>query len=90
MRLSSPLILIVDAPLPAILFYDYIVTFTSEVQLFWRPRNKITLPSILFFLTRYLTLFGHILLATEVFMFPVNDSVSVPPSDHRHSFPVLT
>lgn len=73
---------------PAILFYDYIITFSSEVQHFWlAPRNKAAWPSILFFFTRYLTLFGHVLLAIEVFMFPVNDTVSVPPSDHRRPFP---
>ncbi|EIM87608.1 uncharacterized protein STEHIDRAFT_156562 [Stereum hirsutum FP-91666 SS1] len=59
----------------SILFYDYIITFSSEVQHFWlAPRNKAAWPSILFFLTRYLTLFGHVLLAIEVFMFPVNDT----------------
>ncbi|EIM86378.1 uncharacterized protein STEHIDRAFT_156702 [Stereum hirsutum FP-91666 SS1] len=55
-----------------IFFYDYVLTLGSEVRYFWPPRNRLTWPSFLFFLNRYLSLLGNILFAIEDFMNPVN------------------
>lgn len=61
----------------AIFFYDYVLTFGSEVEYFWPPRNRLTWPSFLFFVNRYLSLFGNILFAVEDFMNPVNFEVRI-------------
>ena len=49
---------------PGILYYDYLLTFSREVEYFWpisRPcMNGI---SVIFFLNRYLAIFGHIPIA---------------------------
>ncbi|TBU44167.1 hypothetical protein BD309DRAFT_862854 [Dichomitus squalens] len=45
----------------ALFVYDYLMTFDSEVALFWLPR-RITGSSVIFFLNRYLTLTVQILL----------------------------
>lgn len=52
--------------LVAILYYDYILTFSSEVHLFWsRPCRN--LPSFFFFLSRYSALLLHIPITLEFF-----------------------
>ncbi|KAL5476769.1 hypothetical protein ACEPAI_2955 [Sanghuangporus weigelae] len=43
----------------AILYYDYLLTFGEEVRFFWR-RRKANSVTILFFLNRYLSIFGII------------------------------
>ncbi|KAL5498712.1 hypothetical protein ACEPAH_2067 [Sanghuangporus vaninii] len=43
----------------AILYYDYLLTFEEEVRFFWR-RRKANSVTILFFLNRYLSIFGVI------------------------------
>jgi hypothetical protein len=40
---------------PVILYYDYVLTFTSEVEHFWGA--PLTLGNVLFFINRYFTLF---------------------------------
>ncbi|KAI0329488.1 hypothetical protein GY45DRAFT_1371562 [Cubamyces sp. BRFM 1775] len=40
-------------------FYEYIVTFSDEVNLFWK--RQMSSASIIFFLNRYLTLLGYLL-----------------------------
>ena len=42
-----------------ILFYDYLITFGDEVQLFWR--RKWTGATVLFILNRYIVLLVHII-----------------------------
>ena len=55
------------------LIYDYVVTVTYEVRLFWR--RKATGASLLFFANRYLTLFLYIFeITTNVSM---SDAVSL-------------
>ncbi|EJD05471.1 uncharacterized protein FOMMEDRAFT_145007 [Fomitiporia mediterranea MF3/22] len=44
--------------LDPVLYYDYLLTFGEEVRFFWRRRaNSVT---VLFFLNRYLSIFGNI------------------------------
>ncbi|KAF7299846.1 hypothetical protein HMN09_00991600 [Mycena chlorophos] len=50
--------------------YDYFITFDIEVQRFW-GRKKTTLPSMLFFVNRYLVLLGNIPFMFEAFWFSV-------------------
>ncbi|TFY65570.1 hypothetical protein EVG20_g5517 [Dentipellis fragilis] len=60
-----------------ILYYDYLLTFTAEVQLFWlsgSPR-RLSWPSILFLICRYGALLGHIPLIIEVFISPVDNNL---------------
>ncbi|KAA1473570.1 hypothetical protein DENSPDRAFT_882148 [Dentipellis sp. KUC8613] len=59
-----------------ILYYDYLLTFGAEVQLFWlsgSPR-RLSWPSILFLICRYGALLGHIPLIVEVFVSPVDNN----------------
>ncbi|KAI0250885.1 hypothetical protein BJV78DRAFT_1216044 [Lactifluus subvellereus] len=44
----------------AILYYDYALTLSREVEFFWPPYNPIGWVSFLFFLNRYVPIFGHI------------------------------
>lgn len=43
-----------------ILYYDYALVFSNEVKYFWPPKNRITRPSALYLITRFLSIFGHI------------------------------
>lgn len=43
-----------------ILYYDYILTFTREVESFWPHRNRVGFVSSIYFLNRYVAIFGHI------------------------------
>ncbi|KAF9479468.1 hypothetical protein BDN70DRAFT_983710 [Pholiota conissans] len=49
--------------LPAILVYEYSITFASEVDRFWYRRQS--WPSLMCYLNRYLVLFGHIPIVFE-------------------------
>ncbi|KAI0658151.1 hypothetical protein C8Q70DRAFT_917901 [Cubamyces menziesii] len=51
MRLISP------STIPALLTYEYIITFNQEVALFWQ--RKLTGASMLFLCTRYLALISY-------------------------------
>jgi hypothetical protein len=42
---------------PAILYYDYILTFSIEIERFW---TRLSWASCFFFMNRYLVLLGHI------------------------------
>jgi hypothetical protein len=59
--------------LAAILYYDYLLTFSVEFECFWTPRWR-TWGSILFFFNRYLTLLGHIPVIYEFFFWAESDS----------------
>ncbi|TFK49497.1 hypothetical protein OE88DRAFT_1663120 [Heliocybe sulcata] len=54
----------VDSSL-SILYYDYALTFRIEIDRFWIPR--FTWASFLFYLNRYLGIFGHIPVALQLF-----------------------
>jgi hypothetical protein len=43
-----------------ILYYDYNLTFSSEVESFWPHRNRLGFVSSVYFLNRYVAVFGHI------------------------------
>ncbi|EPQ50716.1 hypothetical protein GLOTRDRAFT_133818 [Gloeophyllum trabeum ATCC 11539] len=49
----------------ALLYYDYTLTFEIEVDRFWTP--KFTSASYLFYLNRYLGIFGHIPVILQLF-----------------------
>ncbi|TBU39298.1 hypothetical protein BD309DRAFT_872584 [Dichomitus squalens] len=72
LRLPSPpsadsdyIIRIASAVALAILYYDYILTFSAEVALFWKA--CFSLASFIFYLNRYLTLFSHLLVLYELY-----------------------
>ncbi|KIK57205.1 hypothetical protein GYMLUDRAFT_173063, partial [Collybiopsis luxurians FD-317 M1] len=44
----------------AIVIYDYLLTFDLEVERFWKSQSTLGLASILFYINRYLPLFGLI------------------------------
>ncbi|KAH9893594.1 hypothetical protein C8Q73DRAFT_647649 [Cubamyces lactineus] len=60
----------------AFLAYEFLITFDSEVELFWMP--KMTGAAALFICNRYLPLLGYILVMCEYI--PMSDSVSSWPS----------
>jgi Family of unknown function (DUF6533) len=43
-----------------ILYYDYALTFSREVEFFWPHENRVGWVSSLYFLNRYVAIFGHI------------------------------
>ncbi|TFY52196.1 hypothetical protein EVG20_g10661 [Dentipellis fragilis] len=54
-----------------ILYYDYLVTFSAEVEYFWLQPRRLNWPSALFFVNRYGALLGHIPFVIEVFIYPI-------------------
>ncbi|KAI0675498.1 hypothetical protein C8Q78DRAFT_963789 [Trametes maxima] len=69
--------------IPALLVYEYLITFDHEVDLFWRPR--FTGASVLFLLNRYLPLITIILELCQ--MLRMSDRVS---TGHCNAFVILT
>jgi hypothetical protein len=67
--------------LPVILYYDYLLTFSMEVERFWSLRT-FTCASFFFFLNRYISVIGHIPVAIEFFWTTPNTLVRAP---HRIS-----
>jgi hypothetical protein len=59
-----------------ILFYDYFLTFSAEVDRFWHPRSH-TWASTVFLANRYLALLGHIPLFIRIFQDPCRIEVSL-------------
>jgi len=58
----------------SILYYDYLLTITSEIERYWiplargsSPRDVFTWTTFLFLVTRYLGIFGHIPVGMEMF-----------------------
>jgi hypothetical protein len=43
-----------------ILYYDYALTFSREVEFFWPHENRVGWVSSLYFLNRYVAIFGYI------------------------------
>ncbi|OSD03712.1 hypothetical protein PYCCODRAFT_1434104 [Trametes coccinea BRFM310] len=60
----------------AILYYDFVLTIPQEIERFWS--RKLSWPSFLFFLNRYLSVIGHIPVIIEFFGV-IPESVSVRP-----------
>ncbi|EJF59252.1 hypothetical protein DICSQDRAFT_65360, partial [Dichomitus squalens LYAD-421 SS1] len=53
----------------ALLYYEYVLTLPLEVERYWH--SAWSCASVLFFLNRYLTIFGHIPVVVEFFgVFP--------------------
>jgi hypothetical protein len=50
----------------AILYYDYVITLSMEVERFWTFQS-FTWASFFFFLNRYLSVVGHIPVVVEFF-----------------------
>lgn len=59
-----------------ILYYDYALTFVDEVDRFWASRS-ISWASLLFYLNRYLSLLGHIIIMIEYFWDPTLQNASI-------------
>ncbi|KZV70951.1 hypothetical protein PENSPDRAFT_752196 [Peniophora sp. CONT] len=59
-----------------ILYYDYLLTFADEVQYIWFSQRFWTLPSITFFLNRYIGLLTHAAIAYEVLGAHATNSVT--------------
>ena len=49
-----------------ILYYDYALTFSREVESFWPHQNPVGFVSSIFFLNRYVAIFGHIPIALRL------------------------
>ncbi|KAE9403066.1 hypothetical protein BT96DRAFT_503298 [Gymnopus androsaceus JB14] len=58
-----------------ILYYDYFLTLADELRLIWPPHNPLSLPSLLYLITRYLVVIGYVMEVLRIFMFAVNDKV---------------
>lgn len=58
-----------------VLFYDYALTFSLEVDLFW-TKSRLTWPSFFFLLSRYSALIIHIPIAVEFFSDGLSSEVS--------------
>ena len=56
----------VDPTLLALLYYEYIITFEAEVSRIWAT-CRFNTPTVIFFLNRYVAIFGHIPIVLEFF-----------------------
>jgi len=61
----------------ALLYYDYFLTFTREVEWIWLAPHKLSWASAFFFVNRYLSFFGHMPYVYEFFSFR-NDLARLP------------
>ncbi len=51
-----------------ILYYDYILTFSCEVEVFWPHENRVGWVSSLYFLNRYVAIFGYFPIVLELIL----------------------
>ncbi|KAA1473549.1 hypothetical protein DENSPDRAFT_780287, partial [Dentipellis sp. KUC8613] len=72
-----------------ILYYDYLVTLSAEVEYFWLQPRRLNWPSALFFANRYGAILGHIPFVIEVFLFPVNQSWVIFSGMHKEPLVLL-
>jgi hypothetical protein len=56
-----------------ILYYDYTLTFSREVEFFWPRKNRVGWVSSIYFLNRYVAIFGYIPIVLRVI--PGSDSL---------------
>lgn len=64
----------------ALLYYDYALTFTDELALFWR-KGVISWAGVLFFTTRYSPLFFHSLIALQLYATDLTNEVRIDTED---------
>ena len=57
--------------LVVVLYYDYTLTFATEVERYW-GRKTFTLPSLAFLIYRYVAILGHLPLLYEAVVFSIN------------------
>ncbi|KAF9534351.1 hypothetical protein CPB83DRAFT_902292 [Crepidotus variabilis] len=57
----------VSAAALVLLYYDYVLTLSDEIERYWMPNRKITIASALFYMNRYLSLLGHLPNIVEYF-----------------------
>jgi len=62
-----------------VLYYDYVLTFSMEVQRFW-PQRGFSWAVFFFYLNRYLSLLGHIPLVIEYFFHRLSNALNVGPT----------
>ncbi|KAI0259174.1 hypothetical protein BC834DRAFT_907618 [Gloeopeniophorella convolvens] len=60
-----------------VLYYDFLLTLGAEVEHFWGSGHRIRWPSLLFFFSRYLALFGHTPLLFAFFAESLSDKVRI-------------
>ena len=59
--------------IPALLLYDWILSFDREVKFIWNWQSRFTVPSLLYVLIRYVSIINNLLpIAT---MFPMSNQV---------------
>ncbi|KAK7683142.1 hypothetical protein QCA50_013815 [Cerrena zonata] len=68
----------------AVLYYDYILTFNSEYNLFWK-NFQFSWISLLYFLNRYMALVAHVFIVIEFFCDLPIQLQSYQLSEHMHS-----
>ncbi|KAJ2914502.1 hypothetical protein MD484_g5903, partial [Candolleomyces efflorescens] len=54
----------------AILYFEYCLTLSREVDWVWNSKPRITWTHVLFYLNRYLPLFGHIVFLLQLLWIP--------------------
>jgi len=79
----------------SILYYDYLLTVTSEVERYWiplaggsSPRHVFTWTTFLFLFTRYLGILGHIPVGMEMF-WPIHTSFCNVLTTYHQCFSVV-
>lgn len=65
-----------DYALPAaIIYYDFALTFSSELERFWVPRKSIV--SAFFFLNRYVGIFGYVPILYQFLASSISEQVRI-------------
>ncbi len=72
---------------PAFVLYDWAVTLSREVRLFWTG-NARPLPAILYFSNKYLNMVPPIVALLG--MTPIADAVRMQPPSYQKAKPVLS
>ncbi|KAI0740980.1 hypothetical protein C8Q76DRAFT_609614, partial [Earliella scabrosa] len=62
----------------ALLFFDFVLTFTTEVERVWR--SKVTGATLVYYLLRYSALIERLCECAETFVLDMNDEVREPSS----------
>ncbi|EIM84916.1 uncharacterized protein STEHIDRAFT_122850 [Stereum hirsutum FP-91666 SS1] len=70
----------------AILYYDYALTLINEITFFWPPKNRITWPSLLYFITRYFAILGHLPAFIASFVSEYNSKENFCHGVHTYHF----
>lgn len=70
LRIYATCLVLTTAYHPALLYYDYLLTFDRERRLFWSRRSFKQWGSLLFFLNRYCGVLGHAPVIIQTFSPP--------------------